>query len=124
MISGDAAYHDTTVIQQMHEEDLIKDMRSGMSDSDLMKKYGLSSEGLRRCIQALIEAKAITAEEIYTTSPSAHDTVSVENMRELPRHYLAMAVKIYEVKRPEIKGMLSNITEKGIAITGMSARIE
>ena len=62
-------------------------------------------------------------EELYATSPSAHDTVFVENMRELPRHHLAMAVDIYEWKHPEIKGMLSNVTEKGIAITGMAARI-
>ena len=49
--------------------------------------------------------------------------VFVENMRELPRHYLAIAVEIHEAKRPEIRGMLSNITEKGIAMTGMSARV-
>jgi len=117
------AYHDTTVIQQMREEDIIKDIRSGMSDSDLMKKHALSSDGLRRIFQTLIEANALTAEELYGTSPSAQDTVFVENMRELPRHYLAMAVDIYEPKRPQIRGMLSNVTEKGIAITGMSTRI-
>lgn len=118
-----AAYHDTTVIQRMREEDLINDIRSRMSDADLMKKYALSSEGLRRMFQTLIEANAITVEDLYATSSSVHDTVFVENMRELPRHYLAMAVDIYESERPEIRGMLSNISERGIATTGMSARV-
>ena len=118
-----AGYHDTTVIRRMHGEDFVKDIRSGMSDSDLMKKHALSSDGLRRIFQTLIEANAITAEELYGTSPLAQDTVFVENPQELPRHYLAMAVDIYESKRPEIRGMVSNVTEKGIEITGMSARI-
>jgi hypothetical protein len=118
-----AAYHDTTIIQGMDEEGFVKDIRSGMSDSDLMKRYALSSDGLRRIFQTLIEGNTITADELYTTSPSVHDTVFVENMRELPRHYLAMAVDIYESKHPEIRGNPSNITEKGIAITGMAARI-
>ncbi len=118
-----AAYHDTTVIQRMEEEDFIEDIRSAMSDSDLMKKYALSSDGLRRVFQTLIEAKVISSEELYGTSPSAQDTVFVENMRELPRHHLAMAVDIYEAKRPELKGMLSDVTEKGVGITGMAARI-
>jgi uncharacterized protein (DUF433 family) len=118
-----ADYHDTTVIQRIDEKDYIEDIRSGMPDSELMKKYGLSSDGLRRVFQTLIEANAITVEELYATSTLACDTVSVENMRELPRHHLAIAVGIYEGKHPEIRGMLSNITEKGIAITGMAARI-
>jgi hypothetical protein len=36
---------------------------------------------------------------------------------------LAVAVDIYQSKYPEIRGVLSNITERGIAITGMPARI-
>jgi uncharacterized protein (DUF433 family) len=118
-----AAYHDTTVTQRIDAMDIVKDIRSGMTDSELMKKYDLSSEGLQFVLQTVTDTQVITVDELYGTSPSAHDTVFVENMRELPRHHLAMAVDIYEAKRPEIRGMLSNVTEKGISITGMAARI-
>jgi hypothetical protein len=118
-----AAYHDTTIIGRMSEEDFIQDIRSGTSDSDLMQKYALSSDGLRRIFQRLIEANAIKVEELYGTSPPAHDTVFVENARELPRHFLAIAVDVYEFNSPEIRGVLSNITEKGIAVQGMPARM-
>jgi len=118
-----AAYHDTSVIQRIQDADFIKDIRSGMSDSDLMTKYALSGEGLRRIFQRAVEANAITLEELYGTSSSVHDTVFVENLRELPRHYLAIAVDVYEWTRPELRGMLSNITEKGIAVTGLTARV-
>ena len=116
-------YHDTTIIQQINAGDIVEDIRSGMTDSDLSKKYDLSSKGLRFVLQTLTDTHVITVEELYATSSSAHDTVFVENIRELARRYLAVAVDIYESKHPEIKGKLSNVTEKGIAITGMAATI-
>ena len=103
--------------------DAVRDIRSGMSDSQLMDKYGLSAKGLRRSFDMLIEGNAITLDDLYAPSPPVHDTVFVETIRELPRHYLAIAVDIYEVKRPEIKDILSNVTEKGLGIIGMSAGI-
>jgi uncharacterized protein (DUF433 family) len=116
-------YHDTTIIERMGEEDIIEDIRSGMTDSKLMEKYGLSADGFQMVLQMLIETNAITLQELYDTVPSAHDTVSLKNMRELPRQYLAVAVDIYESKRPEIRGTLSNVTEKGMAITGIAAQV-
>lgn len=118
-----AAYHDTTVIQRMDEEALVRDIRSGMSDSDLMKKYALSSDGLRRIFHLLIEADSVRVEELYGTLPSVHDTVFVENMRELTRHYLAMPVDVYELNRPEIRGILTDVTERGVGMSGMPAKM-
>lgn len=71
------AYHDTTVIQQMDEEDIIQDIRSGMPDSQLMGKYALSSDGLRRVLQTLLDTNVITLEELYGTSSSTQDSVFV-----------------------------------------------
>ncbi|MGO9568495.1 MAG: hypothetical protein ACLP5H_13225 [Desulfomonilaceae bacterium] len=116
-------YHDTTVIQQIDSNDIVKDIRSGMTDSELMKKYDLSSGGLRVVLQTLTDAQVIPVEELYATSSSAQDTVFAGNMRKLPRHHLLVAVDIYVWKHPEIKGILSDITEKGIAITGIAARV-
>jgi hypothetical protein len=117
------AYHDTTVIQQIDGSDMVKDILSGMSDFDLMEKYSLSSEGLALVFQTLTDTQVISLEEMYGTSSSAHDTVFVEDTRELRRHYLAIGVAIHESGLSEITGILSNITEKGIAITGISAGV-
>lgn len=118
-----AAYDDTTVTQQLDARDIGEDVRSGMTDSELMKKYDLSSEELHFVLQTLTDSQIVTVEELYPTSRSDHDTILDASMRELPGHYLAIAVDIYESKHPEIKGTLSQVTEKGIAITGITARI-
>ncbi len=116
-----ASSHDKTVIGRMSEDDFVKDIQSGMSDSDLMKKYALSADGLQTVIKTLTKAKAVTAEKLYRTSASVHDTVFIENMRELPRHHLAISVDVYELKRPEISGMLTDVTERGVGISGLPA---
>jgi len=118
-----AAYHDTTIIEQIDGTEMVKDIRSGMADSELMQKYGLSSEGLGFAFQTLTDTGVINLEELYGTSRPAQNNVFVENLRKLHRYHLAMAVEIYEPRRPAIRGMLSNVTEKGIGITGMAARI-
>ncbi len=56
------------------------------------------------------------------TRPGA-DTVTVRDMRTLPRYYLTVAVAIYESDQPEKRGQLRSITERGIGITGIEARI-
>lgn len=116
-----ADYHDTTIIQQINGGDMVKDIRSGMPDSELMHKYGLSPEGLEWVFKTLTDSKAISVGELYGASLSQQHTVAVENSRELPRHYLAITVSVYESKRPEIMGTFTDLTEKGIAILGIKA---
>jgi uncharacterized protein (DUF433 family) len=55
-------YHDKTFVQQIDARDIVKDIRSGMTDSELMKKYDLSSEGLRFALQTLTDTEVIALE--------------------------------------------------------------
>jgi uncharacterized protein (DUF433 family) len=118
-----AIYQDTAVIQQIEPRDMVEDIRSGMTDAELMEKYALSAEGLRRIFQTLTEEGTIDPEDLYGTPGSKHDTVFVEDSRQAARHFLAVTVDVYESERPEIRGILSDITEKGIAIAGIEARV-
>ena len=79
-----AIYHDKTLVQQIDARDIVKDIRSGMTDSELMKKYDLSSEGLRFALQTLTDTEVIALEELYATASSAHDTVFVESCENCP----------------------------------------
>jgi uncharacterized protein (DUF433 family) len=118
-----AVYQDTAIIQQIDGNDIVEDIRAGMSDSELMEKYGLSSEGLGFALQTLTDTKVISLQDLYGSSLSEQDTVAVESTRVLPRSYLAITVHIYESKHPEIKGTLNDITERGVAITGIQAKV-
>lgn len=42
-------------------KDVMEDIKNGMSDEDLMKKYGLSSTGLQSLFKKLMDAKVLTS---------------------------------------------------------------
>jgi hypothetical protein len=117
------ACSDTVVIRQLTAGELVQEIRAGVSDFDLMEKYGLSSKGLEKAFRTLIAAGAIEEEQLRSRSQSVYDTVFIESMREIPRYYLALTVEIYEATRPGVKGKLRDITEQGVGITGIPAKV-
>jgi len=116
-------YQDTQFISRLIPEEAMMDIRSGMNDFELMEKYNLSPNGLRRAFQSLVDVGLTTHEELANRCPGFAETVFIESLRELPRHFLAIEVEIYDRERPETRGTLRDITEKGVGISGIDARL-
>ena len=51
---------------------LVRDIRSGMTDCELMRKYRLSAKGLDSVLKKLLRIGAITAAE-YNWRPAEYD---------------------------------------------------
>ncbi len=101
-----------------------EDIRSGMSDSELMEKYRLSAKGLQSAFTKLLNNGIVTVEELYGGRPrSGADTVIIDDPRRAPRHYLSVSVSIYDPNFPAQKGKLHDITERGIGVRGLEVRI-
>jgi len=95
-----------------------------MTDGELMEKYRLSAKGLDSAFTKLVNSGLISVEEIYGQSRSLDaDTVIVDDVTILPKHFLAVSVPIHEAGSPEHKGRLTEINERGVGITGIEARI-
>ena len=69
------ACSDTVVIHQLTAGELAQEVRDGVSDFELMEKYGLSSKGLQKAFRTLTEAGFIKEEELRSRSQSVYDTV-------------------------------------------------
>lgn len=111
--------------------DIVNDLRSGVSDVQLLKKYGLSSGLLWQVLNELVELKAIRREEISGRVPDVADEVILENvepfvlsMRELPRHYVDFPTIVYDVKQPDSRGRIHDINEKGVGLRGVKASLD
>lgn len=64
--------------REVKAKDVVKDLRLGLSDAELMEKYRLTSRGLLSLFKKLLDADAIKPEEIYGRSSSFDETVSLE----------------------------------------------
>ncbi|MFH0824448.1 MAG: hypothetical protein V2B18_16970, partial [Pseudomonadota bacterium] len=57
---------------------VVRDLKMGMSDADLMQKYNLSAKGLQSLFGKLVRAKLITQTELQKRMPFAVTTVDVD----------------------------------------------
>ena len=56
--------------------------------------------------------------------PRTNDTVNVGSMRNLPRNYMALSVILHEAENPMNKGVVIDLTEKGVGVTGVQSPTE
>jgi len=108
----------------VNAKDIVEDIRAGMSDKDLMTKYRLSSKGLQSAFTKLINNRILTVEEVYGQPRSTdEDTVIIDDMSLIQKHFLTVTARIYEEAKPAVEGRLHEVTERGLTIIGIQARI-
>lgn len=101
---------------------LVNDIRAGMSDIDLMGRYGLSAKGLQSTFKKLVEGKFISQGELNQRSMPYWDTADLQNLRRWERSYPALTVTVQDLKNPGAKGLLQDVSERGIGVRGIVAK--
>ena len=62
----------------LNAKEIVNDIRSRMTDVQLMAKYALSERGLESVLRKLLEAKLITSSEFNWRPLEYDDTVSLD----------------------------------------------
>ncbi|MFH1117534.1 MAG: PilZ domain-containing protein [Pseudomonadota bacterium] len=105
-------------------KDIVNDIRSGVPDHELMRKYNLSVKGVQRAFEKLVLIGAVTRAEIDARGQAAADTIFFQSMRELPRHYLVVQIPIHVIgDNSKTVGKVRDITEQGLGISGVEATV-
>ena len=108
----------------INAKDIINDIRSGMDDAQLMRKYKLTSKGLQSAFTKLVNNRLMTIDEVYRQRRSDdQDTVIIDDMTLIEKHFLTVTAPVREAGKPEIQGRLQEITERGLTISGIESRI-
>jgi hypothetical protein len=111
--------------------DIILDISTGMSDAALMTKYKLSQKGLRSVFAKLMDKGFLSDKDFYSrprqaeaqsaiTTTTVHDTVVMEDERDLLRLKPHVPIMIYG-NNPAIQGRIQDISEKGVGVKGINA---
>lgn len=102
--------------------DIVNDLRTGMTNVQLMEKYGLSAKGLASIFNKLMDVRAVKYGELAHRMPEADDTVNVDQKRDLPRNYLMFKLPIYQAEDLLEEGYIRDITENGLQVAGITAK--
>jgi len=104
--------------------DILGDIRSSLSDEELMEKFEISKQALQTAFDQLLLAGLITRQELRNRSSSSTPSGVPDSTRSLPRHFLVVRVDIHEKGNPSNKGIIKDINEKGIGIVGIQAALD
>ena len=104
--------------------DIVKDIRTGMRDRELMHKYNLSVKGLSSAYTKLVRRNDVSHFELSWRSRLYRALVSPERMPTVPRIAFNFPVNIYEAELPESKGVLLDLSEVDLKIAGINAEVD
>jgi PilZ domain len=103
---------------------LARDLRSEMARSELMTKYQLSSETLASSLKRLLKENAITSAEFETFRCFDDERITERDSRGALRNSPIPVVTICEAGKPGTRYQVRDISENGIGIIGIKARID
>ncbi|MGO9572380.1 MAG: PilZ domain-containing protein [Desulfomonilaceae bacterium] len=103
-------------------KEILTDIKTGMDNSALMQKYGLSEKGLQSLFKKLVTLKAISHSELYERSKSYRERIDHIRKRKFLRAELTIRLPIYELESGD-KGILRDISENGLRVAGIEATV-
>ena len=103
--------------------DIVRDIRSGMSDWQLIEKYEISAIGLRQLFKQLLEAKALHVSELQGRYALHKDSVTLGDLRSAARDSVSFPLAIHEYNEPDNKGLICDLSANGLKIKGVSVKI-
>ncbi|GEM_PF-787231 len=103
-------------------KEILNDIRSGMTDSELMEKFDRTAKGLKRLFRKLVQAKAVKHGELYEKSPMYKDMVDQIQSREFPRARVTVRLRIFDSESSD-GGYVRDLSEQGLRVAGIKAKV-
>jgi uncharacterized protein (DUF433 family) len=109
--------------RRIDTKELVTDIRSGVTDVELMEKYKLSSRGLQRVFAKLVDSGAVMADDISGRSIAYDDSVALKRGRGSIRALPILSIDIHEKSNPQIIGRIKDLSEVGVGVRGLEAQV-
>ncbi len=104
-------------------KDFIRDFQSGKTNQELIQDYELDLWGLRNTLKKMVEIKALALDEVRDRIPSFHGVSDGDDRRSWKRRFVLFSFPVYEADDLEEEGLVNDITENGLQVSGIKSRI-
>ncbi|MBM3301230.1 MAG: PilZ domain-containing protein, partial [Deltaproteobacteria bacterium] len=109
--------------REIKAKDVLRDIRAGMSNDELMNRYHLSSKGLRSVFKKLVDAGVVRPDEMKTRMPVIGDEMIPKDRRKEPRCYPIAPFLICDLDDLRTEGSVLDISGNGLKVAGIGARL-
>jgi len=104
--------------------DFVQDIREGMTDAHLMEKYKITHDYLHERFAGLARKGLLSQEDIEKRMQPQDQAYKEPPSERLEPCHLQFLLPIREKDHPEIEGTVLEITDKGVGLRGIEARID
>ncbi|MBI5252638.1 MAG: hypothetical protein HY912_24340 [Desulfomonile tiedjei] len=104
-------------------QEIVADIRSRMTETELMRLYNLSSRGLQSTFWKLVQSGAVTWDEVLGLAPAEDSPVIFPKIRKWLRGYPIFFIAVCEEGNPMNIGKMTDLSEKGVGVKGIFARV-
>ena len=109
--------------RQIKGREFIGDLRSGMTISGLMDKYGLNPEGLRRIFRILVSSANVSRSD-FNSIPSLYaQSEQIGGIRRTPRKIIDYRLPICDDIEALEAGRVLDVSAGGMQVEGIKARV-
>lgn len=102
------------------------DIQSGLSDTELMEKYGLTSKNLSTVLDKLLEYQLITFDDLQQRQAEFEEEevyTPPSEFRAWERDEVDFPLRLHDEADPQVKGVLLNVSERGLGVKGIRATV-
>lgn len=108
--------------REVGKTEFVRDLRAGLSDDELMRKYDLSPRDLYRLLVQALGMGIVKPSEVPAVSGDVSDGIAWSDFRARPRTPVHSEVLIRDVKTRQ-EGVLRNICDRGLLVRGLKTRV-
>jgi hypothetical protein len=101
---------------------MLEDIRSGMSEAELIAKHGLSLKGLQRLFKELVHAKIVAHQYLYKRFPSYQERTDQLKQRRARRIGLSVRLPAFDLGSTSF-GIVRDISETGLRVAGIKYQV-
>lgn len=109
--------------RQIPADQMVADIRAGMTNVQLMKKHRLSSSMLEKVFKKLQDAKMITARDLNGRLPLQKEQILDDFVRQEPRCYTIIKLPITDMDNLDADCYVRELTEKGLRVGNLSVSV-
>ncbi len=105
--------------------EVLQDIRSGMGDAELKGKYKLSSRGLVRLLERLVDSNLISHSELSERSGAYRNKVGHIYGRSHVRAHITVSIPVYDIGSigSSAIGLLRDVSLEGFRIAGIESNV-
>jgi hypothetical protein len=105
--------------------EFVSDLKSGLTETELMEKYRITSRCLQRLYKKLLQAGAISPSDLRVDFRAClyANTVEVHSLRAVPREAVVCPLLVYLEDDPDTIGRVIDISPAGLGTAGLNSEV-